>query len=443
MNFRSCALMLGAALAVSNCETAAEVDIPMFPDGGLLRTGTALTRDQLFLFEGMFQVPVGKDLLGGQVAVRTSKGTVSLLTDKNAGFAVLGSACLPDRRVVVEGYWQYPTRTEAGLVQAFVEPPELAEALCDGETPEPDTSFALKGYYGENSDFPRTPITFNWSRKLKDWRGLFFNTAHHGACENTDHCGASPNSLESIRLAERIGSNAAELDVRLTRDGQVILFHDPGLSRSLVRGTFCNGIVADMSLAELMGSCELRYGELIPTVEQALDMMVNETELEAAYLDMKVGGAVLPTARLVAKMRAELRERNENDDESDDRTFAAVIAITTDEVLTAWREAKVQLEKEGTEIPPCLLEYDPALVVSEGCVAWGPTWTEGPQPDNVQMVRESGAGTVFWTINQSEFIDQFLTDAKPNGIITARAALLFYRYQTIGTVPPPIGMGAP
>jgi glycerophosphoryl diester phosphodiesterase len=331
--------------------------------------------------------------------------------------------------------------TDVGLTRLFVEPAEVATALCNGETPTPTTDFRLEGYYGEGADFPRTPLSFTWSRELKEWRGRFFTVAHHGACENTDHCGAAPNSLETIRLAERVGSNAAELDVRVTRDGFPILFHDPGLSKSLVRGLFCNGQVADLSLAELTAACELRYGELIPTVEESLDMMVNETELEGAYLDMKVPGAVLPTARLVAQLDAELAERNSNADPSDDRQFSALIAITLDEVLDAWHDAKRVLENEGLSIPRCLLEYDPDLVIKEGCVAWGPTWTEGPQTDNVEKVRrEAGAGVIYWTINQSEYIEAFLKASHPDGIISARAALVFHKYQTIGTVPPPRGM---
>jgi glycerophosphoryl diester phosphodiesterase len=392
------------------------------------------------MFEAMFDVGAGKTIFGDTVAVRTSPGTVSVLTDKNSGFAVLESACLPDGRVVVEGYWQYPTRADSGLVRLFVTDAANADALCSEDATALPAPLELSGHWGEGNEFPREPLAFTWSRELKPWRGRFFTVAHHGACENTDHCGTAPNSIESIRLAERVGSNAAELDVRVTRDGIPILFHDPGLSKTLVRGVFCNGQVADLSLAELTAACELRYGELIPTVEEALEMMVEETELEGVYLDMKVADAVLPTARLASRQMTALRERNGNDDPSDDRQFSALVAITTDEVLAAWRDAKKKLTDEGLEVPPCLLEYDADLVVSEGCVAWGPTWTEGPQVDNVKKVRAAGAGVIYWTINQSEFIDAFLKDAHPDGIITARAALVFHHYQTLGTPPPVRGL---
>ena len=423
------ALAIGAPFLLADCEEALEVSIPMLPDGGLLRGGTALNREQLYDFEGMYSVNEGSSLLGDQASIRTSPGTVSVLTNKNAGFSVLSAACLADQRVVVEGYWQYPTRADAGLVRLFVEPPAVAQAFCNGEKPSPDTSFTLAGTYGDGNDIPTKPLELRWQHELKAWRGRFFNVAHHGACESTDHCGVSPNSIESIRLAERVGSNAAELDVRVTRDGIPILFHDPGLSSSLVRGLFCNGQVNQLSLAELRGSCLMRYGEQIPTLEAALDMMVNETELEGVYLDEKTPEGVLPSARLVAKLNADLANR------TDKRKFSALIGIPTDEVLEAWHSAKETLAAEGIEIPKCLLEYDSDKVIAENCVAWGPTWTEGPQPENVEKLRAHGIGTIFWTINESEFIEGFLTASKPDGIITARAALLFQTYQLIGTVP--------
>jgi hypothetical protein len=43
---------------------------------------------------------------------------------------------------------------------------------------------------------------------------------------------------------------------------------------------------------------------------------------------------------------------------------------------------------------------------------------------------------IYWTINQSDFMDAFLTEAHPDGMISARAALLFHHYQTLGTPPP-------
>ena len=54
------ALAIGAPFLLADCEQALEVSIPMFPDGGLLRSGTALERQQIKAsFEGMFAVNKG------------------------------------------------------------------------------------------------------------------------------------------------------------------------------------------------------------------------------------------------------------------------------------------------------------------------------------------------------------------------------------------------
>ena len=46
-----------------------------------------------------------------------------------------------------------------------------------------------------------------------------------------------------------------------------------------------------------------------------------------------------------------------------------LIAITTDEVLSAWQDAKATLAAEGLEIPPCLLEVLPGQIAVGPCRA--------------------------------------------------------------------------
>ena len=197
------ALLIAAATVLLQCEQSDELTIPMFPDGGLLRSGQLLSREQLFMFEGMYTTAKGNSLFGNEVAVRTSPGTISVLSEKNAGFSVLGAACMPDRKVVVEGYWQYPTLLEAGLVRLFVGPSEFAESLCDGETPDADTSFTLDGHYGNDSEFPRSPLTLRWSRQLKPWRGRFLTDAHQGAWNRFAWPSASARTPPSSTCASR------------------------------------------------------------------------------------------------------------------------------------------------------------------------------------------------------------------------------------------------
>jgi glycerophosphoryl diester phosphodiesterase len=66
---------------------------------------------------------------------------------------------------------------------------------------------------------------------------------HRGAA------GVAPeNTLPAILHGVEVGADAIELDIRRTRDGAIVLIHDPTLERT----TDGQGAVADHSLAELM-----------------------------------------------------------------------------------------------------------------------------------------------------------------------------------------------
>ena len=75
----------------------------------------------------------------------------------------------------------------------------------------------------------------------KDWP---LNFAHRGASAR-----APENTLEAFRLAMEAGAGGLELDVHLTRDGEVVVIHDATVDRT----TDGSGAVAGMSLDELRG----------------------------------------------------------------------------------------------------------------------------------------------------------------------------------------------
>jgi glycerophosphoryl diester phosphodiesterase len=94
---------------------------------------------------------------------------------------------------------------------------------------------------------------------------------HRGAA-----AAAPENTLASIRKAKELGASWIEFDVKLTSDGQAILFHDDRLERT----TNGQGAVAATTLAEIKrldaGSWfgpALR-GEPVPTFDEALMLCV-------------------------------------------------------------------------------------------------------------------------------------------------------------------------
>ena len=68
------------------------------------------------------------------------------------------------------------------------------------------------------------------------------NLAHRGAADS-----APENTLEAFRLAVESGAGGLELDVHLTRDGHLVVIHDPTLDRT----TNLAGAVAGMGLDEV------------------------------------------------------------------------------------------------------------------------------------------------------------------------------------------------
>lgn len=111
--------------------------------------------------------------------------------------------------------------------------------------------------------------------------------AHRGASGR----GLAPeNTLAAFERAIQIGVDAVELDVHGSRDGQVVVIHDPTLDRTTDR----SGAVRDLTLAKIReadagsGYGDSYRGERVPTLEEVLDLTRNRAlaliEVKADYL---------------------------------------------------------------------------------------------------------------------------------------------------------------
>jgi glycerophosphoryl diester phosphodiesterase len=112
--------------------------------------------------------------------------------------------------------------------------------------------------------------------------------AHRGASHD-----APENTLSAVRLAWEQGADAVEVDVHCSRDGKIVVIHDPTL-RKLAR---CSGKVCDKSVAELkqmdVGTWKhSRWaGERIPTVEEALETIPKGKRL---FIEIKCSADCVP-----------------------------------------------------------------------------------------------------------------------------------------------------
>ena len=394
--------------------------MPVFPDGGLLKDASTVPGPYAAALEGMFRADGSTSTFGDEVALRARDGWVSFFGSANRAYALMHPGCLDGgTRLVIEGYWRNASGERTGLVRLFVEPSEAAVALCSGAAPAGPVD--LRGTWGRDSALPDQPLLLAWGAPLKVTTPPFRVVAHRGGCRTSDVCGASENSLEVLRLAVPLGADAVEIDVQLTADGVPILYHDPSFSDRLVEGTFCLGPVSEFPLAHIRALCKLEYGEDIPLLDDALRVVVEETSLVSIWLDIKTPSAIGPSLEATTRWHARAQELG--------RQVRFVHGLHSDEMVDAWR---------SIDPPPdaaCLVELDPSDVRSAGCEVWAPRWTRGPMGSEVKAVQENGWNVAFWTLDEQEFIDVILTDARPNAICTNSPGLVFHRFQTVGESP--------
>jgi glycerophosphoryl diester phosphodiesterase len=112
--------------------------------------------------------------------------------------------------------------------------------------------------------------------------------AHRGASYD-----APENTLTAVRLAWEQDADAVEVDVHCSRDGKIVVIHDPTL-RKLAR---CSGKVCDKTLAELKHLDVGRWkharwaGERIPAVEEVVETIPKNKRL---FIEVKSGTACVP-----------------------------------------------------------------------------------------------------------------------------------------------------
>ncbi len=401
MNLPACGLVTGST------ESG---DHPRFEDGGLLTGATPLSRAAAKLLEGLWDSAAGRALLGSSLILHSSPGHLSVFGNRDATYAVFEAGCLEDGRLVLEGYHRTAIDTSTGLVRLFVEPAEAAQAICNGQAAT--GPLVLDGTFGTGNAAPDQQLTLARQRLLPAAPTTMV-IAHRGGCRSSDDCGASENSLEMLRLAQRLGADRVEVDVQVTSDGVPLLYHDASFGPLLTSGRYCRGAVSDFTWAHVTQLCRLRYGEAVPRLDEAMRTVVEETELVGLWLDVKTPtgmNAALPFLRKWNQIAAE-RGRN----------LRIAVGLSTEELLSAWLS---RTDVEGVE---CLVELGVAELRQTGCRVWGPRWTLGPMASTVAQVKSEGHTVAFWTLDEEQFVDLFIHQAKPNGLLTNRPGLVLQR----------------
>ncbi|MCQ4083342.1 glycerophosphodiester phosphodiesterase [Streptomyces sp. RB6PN25] len=98
----------------------------------------------------------------------------------------------------------------------------------------------------------------------------FFTIGHRGVM------GVEPeNTLRSFIRADREGLDGIELDLHLSKDGELVVMHDATVDRT----TDGTGAIADLTLAELR-ELDAGRGERIPVFEEVVDAVSRPIQAE-------------------------------------------------------------------------------------------------------------------------------------------------------------------
>jgi len=115
---------------------------------------------------------------------------------------------------------------------------------------------------------------------------------HRGAAGH-----APENTLLSFKKAIELGCQAVEMDVHLSKDGEVVVIHDSKVDRV----TGMNGKVKKMTLAELKKLyCPMH--QCLPTLQEVIDLCRGRIRM---FIELKAKGTPDAVAKIIAANKIE------------------------------------------------------------------------------------------------------------------------------------------
>ena len=318
-----------------------------------------------------------------------------------------------DSTLLFNGYWRRLTTTETGIVRLSVTKENGSRFLL-GNTPfnPPNDKIEITGVYGNGAATPAIPISLRYQRPLNS--RPFEILAHRGGGRTTDLLAASENSVEMIKLASQFGATGIEIDVRMTKDGVPILFHDATLNERAVQQNGLLGPIENYTFDQLQTLVRLPKGERIPTLRQALEAVVYNTPLDLVWLDTKYDGSLQVLRDLQAEYLGKAAAIN--------RRLEIVIGIPDEKALENFKKLP------SYQTIPSLVELKAQNVRDINARVWAPQWTLGLQNNEVQRMQSEGRRAFTWTMDVPENILQYMQQGSFNGILSNYPSLVAYYY---------------
>jgi glycerophosphoryl diester phosphodiesterase len=336
----------------------------------------------------------------------------SFFLDSDAGYIICEGRRL-DSTILLDGYWRKRVSTETGKVRLTIARDSGAAVILRSGQPDPDSAIVLTGVYGTGANIPDQSLQLRYTKAFSPARP-FQIIAHRGGGRTADLLPASENSVEMIRLASRFGSTGVEIDVRMTKDGVPILYHDATLNGRVVQNSGLLGPIENYTYDQLSTVVRLTNGERIPTLRQALETIVYQTPLQFVWLDMKYDGPF----QAVRNLQAEFLQKAE----ASQRQLEIVFGLPDEIAVTNFKKLP------GYQNIPSLVEFSPQEAAAINARIWAPQWTLGLQTEEVDAQQAQGRRVFTWTMDIPENVERYMREGGFNGIISNYPSILAYHY---------------
>ncbi len=189
------------------------------------------------------------------------------------------------------------------------------------------------------------------------------------------------NTIRSFKKAIEIGVDAVELDVRKTKDGQLVVIHDADVKRT----TDGKGLVSELALKEIKGF-SMEKGEKIPTLKEALGFLDKKVK---TIIELKEAGVEKEVLALV----------HENGLEKN--------VIVTSFLEDALRKVR-ELDKDIATGLIYAKHKNPLKTALELKAQYLVPLYRFTHTANVQKAHENGLKVIVWTINTPEEVATYI-----------------------------------
>jgi len=412
-------LIFFTALLFISCRKDPEVIIPneewaLFDSPNTL----PLQKTTRSAMEGVYAVGNGADVFGDQVVLKWSYAVenndtlyrLSAFGGRDVVYFVFQGKRLGDS-ILLKGNWRKLTNTETGAAQLTISYSKGARQLFSPSPIIQKDSIVAEGVFGNQNNAPTNKLSFSYLRILNKTTP-FEVLAHRAGGRTSDLMPYSENSIGMIRFASRLGATGVEIDTRLTKDGQIILYHDNTLNLRLIQKNGLLGPIENYTFNQLSTYVRLLDGQRIPSLREALHTVVYETPLEFVWLDTKFDGSLEGVRQLQQEFLQKAAVIG--------RKLQIVIGLPTEETFNHFKELP-----NFTSIPSlCELSIEETREIN--AKVWAPRFTLGLQNDEVSQIQAEGRKAFVWTLDEPQYVQQFITEGKFDGILSNYPSLVAY-----------------